>query len=72
MVLPTCEHDHDGKLVKQFGLFAVLGLLQKQELRKIGASINTPIFSIGDTAIYYLPERITQQTYDDRYPKGCG
>ena len=72
VVRPTHEHDREGKLVKQLGLFAELGLLRKQELRKIGTSINGPLFTIGAPVIYYLPEHITQQKYDDRYPKGRG
>ena len=72
IVQPTREHDREGKLVKQLGLFACLGLLRKLELRRVGASINGPIFTIGSPVIYYLPEHITQEMYDDRYPKGRG
>ena len=59
----------EGKLVKKMGLFAELGLLPKQELIKVGASMNGPLFVIGVPVIHYLPEHITRQTYGERYLK---
>ena len=43
----THEDDKDGKLVKQLGLSAELGLLCEQEVRKVGASINGPRITGG-------------------------
>ena len=40
VVEPTRNHDVEGKLVKQLGLFTELGLLRKHQLKKTGASIN--------------------------------
>ena len=42
VVQSTYEPDRKGKLVKQLGLFAELGLLRKQQLRKAGTRINGP------------------------------
>ena len=53
VVQPTREHDQEGKLVKQLGLFAELGLLPKQQLRNAGTSFNGPLCTLGSIYKHY-------------------